>query len=162
MRLWTSKGAAGVHRGAYSHERGDGYDYQDCNVLGSRGCLSGDRTGRSGTNGGRDRGRDSAPRVDPGDVNWNPVPNLKEAQEYDRLLETNPAFRMARIQKECGPITDPQLHADCVVSFNQFEPMVASTAPPQRVASSGSSRHYQTHYVGSSRAPRHYQSQYGR
>jgi hypothetical protein len=102
------------------------------------------------------------PRVDPGDVNWNPLANLKEAQEYDRLLETNPAFRMARIQKECGPITDPQLHADCVASFNQFEPMVASTAPPQRVASSGSSRHHQTHYVGSSRAPRHYQSQYGR
>jgi hypothetical protein len=102
------------------------------------------------------------PRVDPGDVNWNPVTNLKEAQEYDRLLETNPAFRMARIQKECGPITDPQLHADCVASFNQLEPMVASTAPPHRVASSDSSRHHQTHYVGSSRAPRHYQSQYGR
>jgi hypothetical protein len=102
------------------------------------------------------------PRVDPGDVNWNPLANLKEAQEYDRLLETNPRFRMARIQKECGPITDPQLHAQCVASFNQFEPMVASTAPPQRVASSGSSRHHQTHYVGSSTAPRHYQSHYGR
>ena len=102
------------------------------------------------------------PRVDPGDVNWNPLANLKEAQEYDRLLETNTAFRMARIQKECGPVTDPQLRADCVASFNQFEPMVASTAPPQRVASSASSRHHQTHYVGSSTAPRHYQSHYGR
>jgi hypothetical protein len=102
------------------------------------------------------------PRVDPGDLNWNPLSNLKEAQQYDRLLETNPAFRMARIQKECGPITDPQLHADCVASFNQFEPMVASTTSPQRIASSGSSRHHQTHYVGSSTAPRHYQSHYGR
>jgi hypothetical protein len=102
------------------------------------------------------------PRVDPGDVNWNPLANLKEAQQYDRLLETNPAFRMARIQKECGPITDPQLRADCVASFNQFEPMVASTAPSQRVASSGSARHHQTHYVGSSTAPRHYQSHSGR
>jgi hypothetical protein len=101
------------------------------------------------------------PRVDPGDLNWNPIANLKEAQEYDRLLETNPSFRMARIQKECGPITDPQLHADCVASFNRFEPLVASTASPQRVASSRSSRYHQTHY-GSSRAPRHYQSQYGR
>src|SRR6202040_617226 len=64
------------------------------------------------------------PRVDPGDLNWNPQRNLTEAQQYDRLLETNPAFRMARIRKECGPITDPQLHAQCVASFNQFEPMV--------------------------------------
>jgi hypothetical protein len=102
------------------------------------------------------------PRVDPGDVSWNPLANLKEAQEYDRLLETNPAFRMARIQKECGPITDPQLHADCVASFNQFEPIVASATAPQRVASSARSHHHQTHYVGSSTAPRHYQSHYGR
>ncbi|HEX4210366.1 MAG TPA: hypothetical protein VHY56_08235 [Candidatus Binataceae bacterium] len=102
------------------------------------------------------------PRVDPGDVNWNPLANLKEAQQYDRLLETNPAFRMARIQKECGPITDPQLHADCVTSFNQFEPMVASATAPQRVASSTRSHPHQTHYVGSSTAPRHYQSHYGR
>jgi hypothetical protein len=51
------------------------------------------------------------PRVDPGDLNWNPLANLKEAQQYDRLLKTNPAFRMARLRKECGPITDPQLHA---------------------------------------------------
>ena len=102
------------------------------------------------------------PRVDPGDLNWNPLANLKEAQQYDRLLETDPAFRMARIQKECGPITDPQLHADCVASFNQFEPMVASATAPQRVASSARSHHHQTHYVGSSTAPRHYQSHYGR
>lgn len=101
------------------------------------------------------------PRVDPGDLNWNPQSNLVEAQEYDRLLETNPAFRMARIRKECGPIADPQLHAQCVASFNQFEPMVASTAPPQRVASSTRSRHHQTRYVGSSSAPRHYQTHYG-
>jgi hypothetical protein len=78
------------------------------------------------------------PRVDPGDLNWNPQSNLVEAQEYEGLLKTNPAFRMARIRKECGPITDPQLHAQCVASFNQFEPMVASTAPPHRVASSTS------------------------
>jgi hypothetical protein len=102
------------------------------------------------------------PRVDPADVNWNPQRNVMEAQRYDRVLETNPAFRAARIQKECGPITDPQLQADCVASFNQYEPLVASAVPPQRVASSGSSRHHQTHYVGSSTAPRHYQSHSGR
>ena len=102
------------------------------------------------------------PRVDPGDLNWDPQRNLMEAQQYDRLLETNSAFRMARIRKECGPITDPQLRADCITSFDQYEPLVASTAPPQRVASSTRSRHHQPHYVGSSREPRHYQSHYGR
>ena len=81
-------------------------------------------------------------RVDPGDLNWNPQRNLTEFQQYDRLLETNPRFRMARIQKECGPITDP-------------------SAPP-RVASSTRSNHRRTHYVGSSTAPRHYQSNSGR
>jgi hypothetical protein len=102
------------------------------------------------------------PRVDPGDLNWNPQRNLTEAQQYDRLLETNPRFRMARIQKECGPITDPQLREDCIRSFDIYEPMVASASAPQRVASSTKSNHHRTHYVGSSTAPRHYQSHSGR
>jgi hypothetical protein len=102
------------------------------------------------------------PRVDPGDLNWDPNRNLMEAQQYDRLLETDPSFRMARIRRECGPITDPQLRADCIASFDQFEPLVASTASPQRFASSTRSRHHQTRYVGSSTTPRHYQSHSGR
>ena len=102
------------------------------------------------------------PRVEPGDVNWNPQRNLMEAQQYDRLLATNPAFRMARIRKECGPITDPQLRADCIASFDQYEPLVASTAPRQSVASSTRPGHHQTHKVGSSTAPTHYQGHSGR
>jgi hypothetical protein len=69
---------------------------------------------------------------------------------------------MARMRKECGPITDPQLREDCIRSFEMYEPLVASTAPPQRVASSTRSSHHRTHYVGSSTAPRHYQSHSGR
>lgn len=102
------------------------------------------------------------PRVDPGDVNWNPQRNLLESHQYDRLLETNPGFRMARVRKECGPITDPQLRADCIASFDQYEPLVASTAVSQRLAWSTRSHHHQTHYVGSSTPPRHYQSHSGR
>ena len=102
------------------------------------------------------------PRVDPGDLNWNPQRNEMEAQQYDRLLETNSRFRMARIKKECGPITDPQLREDCISSFDRYEPMVASASAPQRIASSASSNHHRTHYVGSSNAPRHYQSHSGR
>src|SRR5689334_21597763 len=102
------------------------------------------------------------PRVDSGDVNWNPQRNVIESQKYDRLVETNPAFRMARMRKECGPITDPELREDCIRSFDMYEPLVASTAPPQRVASSTRSSHHRTHYVGSSTAPRYYQSHSGR
>jgi hypothetical protein len=102
------------------------------------------------------------PRVDPGDVNWNPERNLKVAEQYDRLLETNPSFRAARIRKECGPITDPQLRADCIASFNQYEPLVASTPSHQRLAASTKPHRHQAHNVGSSTAPQHYKSHSGR
>jgi hypothetical protein len=55
-----------------------------------------------------------------------------DSRNYDRLLETNPAFRQARIQKECGPISDPRLHARCVASFNRDEPHAGSPAPVPR------------------------------
>src|SRR5260370_4139450 len=95
------------------------------------------------------------PRVDKGDLYWNPQRNVMESHRYDRLVETNPAFRAARIRKECGPITDPQLKADCIASFDQFEPLVASTATasPRRMASA---RHHPSHNVGSSGTPKHY------
>jgi len=63
--------------------------------------------------------------------NWSPQQNVVESRQYDRLLETNRAFRQARIQKECGPISDPQLHASCVASFGQDEPF-AGSPPPRR------------------------------
>jgi hypothetical protein len=83
----------------------------------------------------------NGPQVDQGDVSpsWSARQNVIVSQRYDRLLETNRGFREARMRKECGPITDPQLHADCLASFRQDEPR-----------------------VGSSTAPRTYQSGYGR
>jgi hypothetical protein len=50
---------------------------------------------------------------------WSPRQNVVNSQRYTRLVETNPAFRANRMRKECGPITDPQLHAQCVASFSQ-------------------------------------------
>jgi hypothetical protein len=100
--------------------------------------------------------------VEPGDINWNPQRNLMQSHEYDRLLETKLSFRMARVRKECGPITDPQLHSDCIASFDQYEPLVASTPSPQRFASSTRSHPHQAQGVGSSAAPQHYQSYNGR
>jgi hypothetical protein len=66
----------------------------------------------------------NGPQTDQGDVspNWSARRNVAESQHYDRLLETNAAFRRARESKECGPVTDPQLHAQCLASFRQDEP----------------------------------------
>lgn len=52
--------------------------------------------------------------------------NVIQSQHYDRLLETNRGFREARMRKECGPITDPQLHASCMASFRQDEPVASA------------------------------------
>jgi hypothetical protein len=43
--------------------------------------------------------------------------NVRESEQYERLVCSNPAFRAKRIKQECGPITDPQLHQSCVASF---------------------------------------------
>lgn len=79
-----------------------------------------------------------APIVSPGDVSesWSPQQNVIESKQYENLLRTNPAFRQARMRKECGPITDPQLRESCLASFER--------------------------YVGSSKAPRHYRTSSGR
>jgi hypothetical protein len=65
--------------------------------------------------------------------------NVVKSQRYDRMLETNRAFRQARMRKECGPISDRQLRADCLASFAQDEPFVGSSST-RRSYSSGSGR----------------------
>jgi hypothetical protein len=49
--------------------------------------------------------------------------NVIQSERYSQVLRTNPAFRDRRIQQECGPITDPQLHEECVASFPAGAPM---------------------------------------
>jgi hypothetical protein len=44
--------------------------------------------------------------------------NVRESQQYDRAVCSNPAFRAKRMAQECGPITDPQLHESCVATFD--------------------------------------------
>ena len=43
--------------------------------------------------------------------------NVRESQQYEALLCSNPGFRAKRIAQECGPVTDPQLHQSCLASF---------------------------------------------
>lgn len=61
----------------------------------------------------------NGPQTNPGDHgrNWSAARNVRESRQYDRLVATNPSFRHYRERKECGPITDPQLHSQCMASF---------------------------------------------
>jgi hypothetical protein len=51
--------------------------------------------------------------------NWSPQRNIIDSERYSRLLRTNPQFRAQRMRLECGPVTDPRLHDQCLQSFNQ-------------------------------------------
>ena len=64
----------------------------------------------------------NGPQTSPGDVSpsWSPQRGVAESAQYERLLKESPAFRQARMRKECGPITDPQLHRQCLDSFAQY------------------------------------------
>ena len=62
----------------------------------------------------------NGPQANPGDAAGAAAaqPNQRESGQYEMLLRSNPAFRARRIAKECGPISDPQLHASCIASFD--------------------------------------------
>lgn len=67
----------------------------------------------------------NGPQASQGDYgDWSARQNVIESRHYDRLLETNMAFRRFRERKECGPIIDPQLREQCVASFQQYEPVM--------------------------------------
>jgi hypothetical protein len=61
----------------------------------------------------------NGPQADPGDMrgHWAAHRNVVESHQYEGLLQSNSKFRQARMNKECGPITDPQLHQQCLSSF---------------------------------------------
>ena len=44
--------------------------------------------------------------------------NVRESQQYEQLVCSNPSFRERRMREECGPITDPQMRQNCMASFN--------------------------------------------
>ena len=52
--------------------------------------------------------------------------SVRQSQTYEQVLQSNPSFRAKRMQQECGPVTDPELHANCVASFG------GEGAPPAR------------------------------
>ena len=58
--------------------------------------------------------------------------NVRESEQYEHLLCSNPGFRNQRIQRECGSIDDPQMHEQCVSSFQCKSGEGEGGAPPRR------------------------------
>jgi hypothetical protein len=54
--------------------------------------------------------------------------NVRESAQYEQLLRSNPGFRAKRMQQECGTITDAEMHASCIASFQAYGP----TPSPKR------------------------------
>ena len=83
----------------------------------------------------------NAPQANQGDVGQSASArrNVIESHQYDRAVETNRTFRQARMRKECGPITDPELRQSCLASFNQEESQMGSSTSG-RSHGSGSGR----------------------
>jgi hypothetical protein len=63
----------------------------------------------------------NGPQTNPGDRSgyWSAQQNVQDSARYEAVVHANGGFRANRISKECGPINDPQLHANCVASFSQ-------------------------------------------
>ena len=63
----------------------------------------------------------NGPQINPGDRSgsWSAQQNVRDSERYEAVVHANGSFRANRVQKECGPINDPQLHADCVASFRE-------------------------------------------
>jgi hypothetical protein len=85
-------------------------------------------------------GFETIPAQPPG---WSPARNVAESEHYTQLLQHNRGFREARMRKECGPITDPQLHQQCLASFAEYSPWAGTAS---NYGSSASSRRYNSSY----------------
>ena len=57
-------------------------------------------------------------------LKWHETPsqNVRKSRQYDHLVSTNSSFRASRMRKECGPISDGELRANCLTSFGAYEP----------------------------------------
>jgi hypothetical protein len=51
-----------------------------------------------------------------------PAEDVRQSRSYEYRLSTDATFRRYRLRRECGPITDRELHRDCVSSFTRDYP----------------------------------------
>jgi hypothetical protein len=105
-------------------DEGDGHDHQQHGEVSDSRRLPGDNRERPqapAQTAARTVVVKHPPVVSQGDVSesWSARQNVIESKQYERLLEKNHAFRQARMRRECGPITDPELRQSCLRSFNR-------------------------------------------
>jgi hypothetical protein len=63
----------------------------------------------------------NGPQTDPGDRAGarSATQNVRDSHNYEAVVHANPNYRAVRQQKECGPIDDATMHADCLATFNK-------------------------------------------
>jgi hypothetical protein len=63
----------------------------------------------------------NGPQTDPGDRVGarSAAQNVRDSQNYEATVHANPNYRTVREQKECNPIDDAKMHADCLASFDK-------------------------------------------
>jgi len=103
----------------------NGYGHQHCNDSGNGGGLPAitiTSAAHAQTQQRRIITVKRAPIANPGDVSetWDTRRNIIDSKQYEQLLRTNPAFRKARMQTECGGITLPELRQSCLASFERY------------------------------------------
>jgi hypothetical protein len=63
----------------------------------------------------------NGPQTNPGDRSSarSAAQNVRDSRNYESAVHANPNYRAVREQKECGPIDDAKVHADCLATFDK-------------------------------------------
>jgi hypothetical protein len=63
----------------------------------------------------------NGPQTNPGDRSGtrSAAQNVRDSGRYDALVGSNPNYRAVREQKECGPIDEAKMRADCIATFDK-------------------------------------------
>jgi hypothetical protein len=63
----------------------------------------------------------NGPQTNPGDRLGarSAAQNVRDSHNYEAAVHANSNFRAVREQKECGPIDDAKMHADCLATFDK-------------------------------------------
>ncbi len=63
----------------------------------------------------------NGPQTGPGDRSGaqSAAQNVRDSDRYESVLRSNPNYRAARESKECGPIEDPAMRANCLATFDR-------------------------------------------
>jgi hypothetical protein len=63
----------------------------------------------------------NGPQANPGDRTdaSGAAYNLRDSERYEATVRSSAEFRVTRERKECGPIDDARMHAECLATFGK-------------------------------------------